>query len=130
MITNLGGADHASDILALDSEDAKRLIGALRRNTDYQIILFYISSISEALMELVIHSDSLITVRGCTEYDKALYEAWLKQLQRCGKQISQEQNFFVELSEEDYGQAQVSQEQLINSKAWQAAESCLETMGL
>jgi Icc-related predicted phosphoesterase len=130
LITNLGGADHASDILALDSEDIKKLIGDLRRNTDYQIILFYINSISEALMELIIHSDSLITIKGCTEYDKALYETWLKQLQRCGKQISQEQNFFVELLDEDYGQAPIPQDQLINSKAWQAAESCLETIGL
>ncbi len=130
VLTYLGGLDHAADILSLNVEDANRLIKELRRNSDYQWILFHINSVSEALMEFMIHSDALITIKGCTNYDQALYDTWLKQLQLLGKQLPIEQSFFVELSEEDYGQVPISKTQLINSKAWQSAESSVDVLGL
>ncbi len=126
MLTYLGGLDHAEDILAMDTEDARRLMKELRSSTDYQTILFYINCASEALMELMVQSDALIMIKSSTEYDKALYDTWLKQLQRYGKQLPQEQCFSIELLEEDYGQVPISMAQLINSKAWQSAEACLE----
>ena len=130
VLTYLGGIDHAADILSLDLEDAKKLMKDLRKSTEYQLILFYINSVSEALMECMVQSDVLITIKGCTEYDQALYDTWLKQLQRFGKQLPIEQSFFVELLEEDYGQVPISKAQLINSKAWQSAESSLDVIGL
>jgi hypothetical protein len=130
VLSYLGGLDHAADILSMDVEDVKKLITELRKNSDYQWILFYVNSVSEALMELMIQSDALITIKGCTDYDQALYDTWLKQLQRLGKQLPIGQSFFVELSEEEYGQAPISKAQLINSKAWQSAESSITAIGL
>lgn len=128
--TYLGGLDHAADILSLNLEDAKKLMKDLRESSDYQLILFYIDSVSEALMELMLQSDVQIIIKGSTEYDQALYDTWLKQLQRLGNRLPIEQSFFVELPEEDYGQVPISQEQLIHSKAWQSAETSIETIGL
>ncbi|HHV09708.1 MAG TPA: hypothetical protein GXX75_05440 [Clostridiales bacterium] len=126
----LWGLDHAADILALDLEDAKRLMEELRRNTDYQVILFYINSVSEALMELMRRSDVLVTVKGRTKYDEALYDTWLKQLQRSGGQLGLEGYFAVELPEEDFGQVPVAADRLRSSKAWRIAESSKEELGL
>ncbi len=126
----LCGLDHAADILALDPEDAKRLVEELRRNRDYQVILFYISSVSEALGELMLYSDVLVTIKGCTEYDGVLYGTWLKQLQRTGGQLPLDRYFAVELPEEDYGQAPVAADRLRSSRAWQLAENSREELGL
>lgn len=130
MLTYLGGLDHAEDILALDSEDANKLVETLRSSPDYQTILFYINCASEALMELIIQSDALITINSHTEYDQALYNTWLKQLQRYGRQLPQEKCFNVDLFEEDFGQVPISMAKLMDSKAWRSAEACLESIGL
>lgn len=119
----LAKAANGADILSLNKEDIHRWVTELRAHTDYQEIIFYIGFYSEAAVELINLSDSVLIPGKDTVYDKAFFKELAIQLERIGININQDKFHTLSLPKEDkIRQLPVSPLELSNTVLWQFTE--------
>lgn len=94
-LSYLAGIANGADILALNKEDMQHWIAALRTESDYEQVIFYSCSNSEATQELIRASDTVIYCCGDGIHAQLLYAEWESQLERAN--ISLDHNKFIKL---------------------------------
>lgn len=86
-LSYFSGTAHGLDLLTLNCEDIHRWAEKFFVLTDYHYVVFYIAFYSEAAIELMKISDSVLILTKDTFYDKALLKEWEEQMERTGKNI-------------------------------------------
>lgn len=86
----LSGVTHGADILALGKEDIHKWVEELKTRTDYQAVVFYLGCYTEAGVEIMVLSDTVLINGSDTAYKKALSTEWIRQMERAGIDMKQE----------------------------------------
>ena len=120
----LSGIYHSSDLLSLNKEDINNLVGALRTGMNYTTVVFYVNFATEAMMELMKLSDSVMVVSFDSAYERALLNEWNAQMERIGLSVHSDQYHFVTLNHEE-GSIPTTLQELKQSMAWESATQCL-----
>jgi hypothetical protein len=119
-------ASHGFDLLSLNSEDIDKLVAALRKNTQYQIVIFYFGYYHEAGTELMKLSDRVIIVNGLEEVDTLVYKEWERQMNCIGIDTEQGKLCVKKLPVESGKTSGYSSlAELSSSSIWQQAEEYL-----
>jgi hypothetical protein len=92
----VSGIANGADILALSKEDILRWVTVLKTQSEYDEIIFYVCSNSEAAQELINISDTVLFSFKDSLYANSLYKEWAAQLERTG--VSLLQNKFIRLT--------------------------------
>jgi len=122
-LSYLVGLAHGFDLLALKNEDIHNWIEELKIHTDYQTIVFYLGSYTEAMTELVKTSDSILIPTIGTFYEKAMRQEWDSQMKKIGIDTSHDKFQGIQLQEEDeLGNEVVTIQELANSRTWSIAK--------
>lgn len=99
-LSYVSGIANGADILALSKEDIQRWVTELKTQAEYDEILFYICSNSEAAQELINISDEVIYCCKDSIYANSLYNEWVEQLERTGMNLLQDKFLKLSLPEE------------------------------
>lgn len=124
----ISGIYHASDLLALSKEDMNELIKIMKATTDYQNIIFYISFMSEAMMELLDLSNSIAVLTTNQRYEQELIREWKEQMLRSGFSVDMARYQLVSLSKEEYRAIPISLYELTQSNAWKSARDYMDVL--
>lgn len=100
----LSGVTHGADVLALGKEDVRRWMEELRIHTDYQAIVFYLGCYTEAGIEIMNLSNTVLIEDIDTGYGKALLTEWTRQMERTGIDINRDKYIRVPLQAEAGGE--------------------------
>lgn len=126
-LSYLAGIANGADILALNKEDVQRWIDALRTKAEYELVIFYACSNSEAAQELMKASDTVIYC--CREgiYADLLYDEWVRQLERAGINIDQDKFIKLQLPKETrINRLPLAAAELGDTDSWDFARQCLD----
>lgn len=108
----LSGLNHGFDALSINKEDIVRLLQELEVNTDYEAAVFYVEIYSDAMMELIKKSDTVLLPVEENEYERMVFNEWKRQIEfaeinyqpekfiQLELQLLPDQNYFVESIEE------------------------------
>jgi hypothetical protein len=120
-LSYLSGLSSGLDLLSITQEDIKQWLQELRDNTDYQVIIFYFSFFSEAVMEVLRQSDNVIMISSQSD-DQDVLKEWNRQLQFIGLSMPMEklQQLFISKGEGIYKSSLTLQE-LQSSNLWNYA---------
>ena len=77
----LSGIAHGLDLLSLDKEDAGRLIEELKKNTDYEAVIFYHGIYTEFTIELMKRSSYNYILSDGSAYSQGTLREWDKQME-------------------------------------------------
>lgn len=127
----LSGAAHGFDLQALNKEEVQRWVEGLRKDTDYQAVIFYLGYYHEACTELMKLSDQNHILCGSSTYDDRCLNEWRRQLEYIGMDPHQDKFRYIgrawDERKPDYVQAMhySSLQELSSSFAWQQAEEQL-----
>lgn len=80
----LSGLTNGLDLFSLDEEEADRLIESLGHQTDYQMVIFYISHYSGTMVEFLKQSDELFLTSSDSPYEASVLKEWLRQMDFIG----------------------------------------------
>jgi hypothetical protein len=96
----LSGLTHGLDLTSLTKEDAARLVGELRKNSDYDVIVLYLGIYTEFSIELMNRSDSVqIPVQG-GDYAGNVIREWERQMDFFGLDTGQTKFIKIDLPTE------------------------------
>ena len=122
----LSTVSHGFDLLSLNTEDIDKLAEALRDNTQYQLVIFYLGYYHEAGMELIRLSDRVIIINGQETVDESIYKEWVRQMNCVGIDTEQEKFCVMNLPVESGKVVSYSSlTEISNSSLWQQAEEYL-----
>lgn len=79
-LPHLTGLTHGLDLISLTREDAVRLVGELRKNSDYDVVVFYLGVYTEFTLELMNQSDSVQIPVQSNSYAGNVILEWEKQM--------------------------------------------------
>ena len=117
---------HGSDILSLNKEDIKRWVEELRSHTDYHTVVFCIGCYTEAMIELMNLSDTVLVAATESPYEKAVLKEWEQQMKRIGIATSDEKYQYLRLSNDTIMEpVPVSFGDLARSSSWLYAQQYL-----
>lgn len=122
----LSGLSHGFDLLAINKEDMMRFLEAVRNNSVYQVVVFYLGFYSEAVMELLQLSDRIYIPTGNTNYENKVIKEWQQQIALSGQQISPEKVKMLALPENSSEtEDSISLQELYKSPVWATAMEVL-----
>lgn len=118
----LSGLSHGFDLLAINKEDIKRFLEAVRDNSDYQVIVFYLGFYSEAVMELLQSSHQIFIPTGDAKYEDKVVKEWQQQIALSGQQINPEKVIKLALPQNTSEEKDcISLQELYKSPIWSIA---------
>lgn len=126
-LSYLAGIANGADILALNKEDMQRWITAIRTSAEYELVIFYACSNSEATQELIKASDRVIYC--CREgiHEELLYGEWVNQLERANINLARDKLIKLQLPEETrINRLPLTAVELGDSDCWNFARQCLD----
>lgn len=126
-LTYLAGISNGADIPALSKEDMQIWLSAIRAQADYDLVIFYICSNTEAAQELIKESDKVIYCGREGLFANSLYIEWKAQMERAGINLSGE--CFVKLAlqqETRIRRLPLTAAELGNTDCWNSARQFLE----
>ncbi len=97
----ISGVVHGADILSLTKEDMHKWIENLRKSDTYQMVVFYISCYTEAMIELMKLSDSVLITYKENNYEAAVLHEWERQMSTLGINIRKEKFRLLPLTGEE-----------------------------
>lgn len=119
----LAGVGNGMDILSLTKEDVGKWVGELLSRTDYQQIVFYIGSWSEAAAEFMKLSNSVLMIEKDELYDRTVMKVFTEQLGKTGVDSSENKIHKLKLlREENIRQLPMTPEELAETASWYLAE--------
>lgn len=117
----LGGLAHGADILALNKEDIQKWITALKKNTDYHRIIFYLSNCTDSLTEFLNVSDEVIVTTKNSLYEEAVIKEWQRQMECMQINTHTDKFKYTRLANEELQQLPISWNELAHCSAWEEA---------
>ncbi|MDF2943155.1 MAG: hypothetical protein K0S01_2013 [Herbinix sp.] len=127
-LSYLVGLAHGFDLLALNNGDIRRWGDELKINTDYQTIIFYIGGYTEAMVELVNISDSVIIPKIETNYESMMLQEWDRQMEQIGVDTNHDKFQNIQIQEEDrLGKENITLQELTNSLTWSIAKKYINS---
>lgn len=120
----LSGIAHGLDLLSLDKEDAGKLIEELKKNTDYEAVIFYHGIYTEFTIELMKLSSSNYILSDGSLYSKGVLREWDRQMENL-KMDTEAENFKrILIPESSYTEGAVDDilKENKNSTIWQLAK--------
>lgn len=128
-LSYLAGIANAADILALSKEDAQRWITALKTQTEYELIIFYICSNSEAAQELINASDTVLYCHKDDVYADNLYAEWIAQMDRTGIRLPENKLLKLTLPKETaINRLPATAPELSGARCWSFARQYLGSL--
>lgn len=119
----LHGIVHGVDLLSLSKEDIQNWVEELRIHSDYQTIVFYLGCYTEAMIELINLSDSVLVTISDNPYEAAVLPEWERQMGQSGINTRQEKYQYIELPEqENSGFIPLTIPELKSSPTWLFAQ--------
>lgn len=127
-LSTLKGIAHGSDILSINKEDIHKWVEELRNNFDYQAVLFYLGSYTEAGNELMRLSNLTFIPYRQSYYHNQRYQVLCKQMQISGLEFYMDRLIPVQLPQELYiDSLPISIQELSKTQAWHTAEEYINT---
>jgi cellulose biosynthesis protein BcsQ len=78
----LSGIQHAFDLLTLGKEDIHRLVSEIKKNIDFETVVFYQCFYNDMAVELLRLSDRVILPVNESVYEQELMKEWEEQMER------------------------------------------------
>lgn len=126
----LSGIIHGADILSLNKEDIQRWIEELKLHSDYQTIIFQIGCYTEAMIELMNLSDSVVVTSQDTPYETAVLKEWERQMSKTGINIKQEKFQMIKFQNDDnFINIPITMSELKQSTTWSHASQFRNIQG-
>jgi hypothetical protein len=123
-LSYLTGLAHGFDILSLDKEDIRRWEEEIKLHTDYQTIVFYLGCYTEAIIEIINRSDSVLLPTLDNPYEIATLQEWERQSERIGINANHDKFIRIKLQEEEaFGKETITLQELTNSRAFYVANN-------
>ena len=123
----LSGITCGFELLSLTKEDVRKWIQNLITSSEYDLVVFYISFYSEAVMELLKQSNEVLVPWNNSKYEKALLTEWNRQMEVTGAAIAQDRIIKIPLkSQADGRYLGISLHELQQSRVWSVAEDYLQ----
>ena len=128
-LSYLAGIANGADILALSKEDVQKWVTALKNCAEYELVIFYICSNSEASFELMKTSNRVLYSSKEDLYAEALYCEWLLQMERAGVDLAKDKYLRIILPEEGaISKLPISIPELCNAECWHFARQHLDKL--
>lgn len=122
-IAYLAGVENGADILAVTKEDIQKWVAELKGRTDYQQVVFFIGTYSDAAVELMKRSDFVLLLEKDGLYDGAVMKEFTRQLERSGADKHADKLHKLILPQEDASrQFPVTPAGLAETASWYLAE--------
>lgn len=122
----LSGIVHGADLLSLNKEDIQNWMEEIRIHTDYQTVIFYLGCYTEAMIELMNLSDSILVTLLEGSYEAFVSQEWERQMGQSGVNTKQDKFEFVELQgEKAHGHMPATMIELTSSTSWLCAQQYL-----
>ncbi len=120
----LSGIAHGLDLLSLDKEDAGRLVEELKKNTDYEAVIFYHGIYTEFTIELMKLSSCNYILGDGSQYSKGALREWDRQMEALKVDTEAENFKRLLIPESSYteGTADDLLKENKNSTIWQLAK--------
>ena len=83
-ISYLSGISHGLDLLSITKEDIIMWIEEIKANTDYEATIFFISTYTEATIELMNKCNQCFVLTEDSFYENSIIKVWQKQMDYCG----------------------------------------------
>jgi len=93
----LSGIHHGVDIISLSAEDVQTWIRELRVGKEYDTVVFYLGGYTEAGLELIKQSDTILVPYLENTYERAVKKEWERQMNQYGLNTKQKKFRFVDL---------------------------------
>jgi len=121
-LSYLTGIMHGADLLSLTQEDILRWVEALNMQTDFSSIIFYLGFYSDAAIELMKISDTVLIPTTGLPYEKAMLREWERQMEHSGINTSSEKFQRILLpAEASWNGRPMSLQELANTEVWVTA---------
>lgn len=125
-LSYLSGILHGSDLLSLSREDILKWVEELRKNSQYNEVVFYLGCYTEAVLELIDLSDTVLVTSINNTYEKAVLTEWERQMAQVEIPINQKKFQVLCLHEqEELGHVPLTMQELIETISWEDAEKYL-----
>lgn len=125
-LSYLAGITHGLDILALNKEDIQKWIQELKLHSDYQTVIFCIGCYTEAMIELMNLSDTILVASTGSAYEMEVLKEWERQMSRIGTLTNSEKYQYITLKNDNSSEAiPVSYNDLTHSDSWLCAQQYL-----
>ncbi len=126
-LSYLIGITHAADILSLNKEDIRKWVDEIKIHTDYDTVIFYLGTHSDATDELMKLSDKVLVTNMGSAYEDAIYSVWSTQMEYSGFNMNNDKFNRIRLPrEEELGQAQIPITELKNTLSWNNSKQCIQ----
>lgn len=83
-IAYLSGISHGLDVLSITKEDIIRLVEEIKDNADYDAVIFYLSTYTEASLELLYRCNQCYVLAEDSFYESNMIRVWEKQMNYSG----------------------------------------------
>ncbi len=124
----LSGIHHCSDLLSLSKEDIRTLFESIRNNTNYETAIFYVSFASEAMMEVLNLSDTVLVLSLDSDYECACLNEWKSQMDRIGLSHQSDKYQFITIHKEDgSSKLPITIQELSQRYEWERAREYLNS---
>jgi hypothetical protein len=124
----LTGLTHGLDLISLTKEDAVKLVGELRKNSEYDVIVLYLGVYTEFTLEIMNQSDMVQVLDQGSNYARNVIREWERQMDFYGLDTGQTKFITISLPLEpnpqnDGGISKEQQYFALRQMAEQQAES-------
>lgn len=121
-LSYLSGLTHGLDLFSISKEDICNWVEELKNHSDYDTVVFYLSFYSDAVVEIINHSETVLIAIAEKAYEKAVIKEWERQMEFIGFYVKQDKFHKFLVSEDDWtsGKTLTTQE-LQKSVVWSGA---------
>jgi hypothetical protein len=123
-LTYLSGISHGADILSLSRDDVQKWVEDYRENSEYDSVVFYLGCYTEAIIELINLSDTVLVTSINNTYEEAVLREWERQMDHVDISLRNEKFQFIELHvQEELRHVPLTIQQLMETISWREAET-------
>ncbi len=86
-LSYISGISHGFDLISLEKSEGKTLLDNIKKDSDYEFIIFYFAIYTEFSQEIMINSDTCFVTTEDSEYEDAIYREWQRQVEFAGYKL-------------------------------------------
>ena len=86
-LSYISGISHGFDLISLERSEGKILLDNIKKNTNYEFLIFYFSIYTEFSQEIMVNSDTCFITTEDNEYEEAIYREWQRQVKFAGYKL-------------------------------------------
>lgn len=128
-LSYLSGLTQGLDLLSLSKEDICNLVEELKKHTDYDTVVFYLSFYSDSVVEVMRYSETVWIAAEDKPFERAIIKEWERQMEFIGFDTKQQKFQKYLVSEKEWTSGEIiSTQELQNSAAWYDAKQIAKNL--